>query len=149
MPDETRKLSAPGPDPHSAADEPHPTSDSDSGKLLPPTPKEARASSVSLSQLNINVPPPQVWHGLPAQVRGQLLGKIIDNADRVEERKFQFAMAVSKRRREGAWVGGSVAVVGLGLCGYLASLGMNTEVTALVVFLATIIGVAIGNRIGS
>ena len=133
MPDEIRELSTPGPDTQPGGGEPDPASD----------------SVVRLNQLNINGPPPQPWHGLPPPVRGQLLGQMLDNSDRAEERKFQFAMSVSNRRREGALVGGFAATAGLGLCGYLASLGMNTEATALLVLVSTIIGVAIGNRIGS
>ena len=145
MPGETREPSTPGPDPQPAGGEPDPASDSVSRKSLPPIPAEP---SFRLNRPNINGPPPQAWHGLPPEVRGQLLGKMLDNSDRAEERKFQFAVSVSKRKRERALVGGFAATAGLGLCGYLASHGMNAEVTAVVVFLSTIIGVAIGNRIG-
>ena len=121
-------------------------------QVLPPlNPPKTHAPFQFNQQVNIQRIPPKVWDRLSAEQIVDLSKTIIDQVEKMDGRQFELAMeqtkSASATNRWSMCVGGLVAIIGIGVAGYLATHGNGIVAGILATFLATILAVIVGSRL--
>ena len=125
--------------------------DSNEVALAPDAPSRKPSTQFQFNQqVNVGQLPPRIWEALSPSQSVDLSEKLLDHHDKLDERKFKFAMEYQRRehdsRKRSTIIGGALAAVGLSGSIYLAANEMELLSGVLITFLATIIAVAVGNK---
>ena len=122
--------------------------------ILPPVvPPQTTAPFTLNQQVNIQQIPTKAWDKLSPDQIVELTKVIIDHAQKVDERHFTYSMEQAKQTGDSArmsvLVGGGIAALGLIGVSYLALKGEHVIAGIIGTFLATIVAVVVGRKIGS
>lgn len=122
------------------------------GEYLPPVilPKTNAPIHVN-QQFNIQRIPPKVWDKLSPEQIVDLSKTLFSQFEKIDDHHFELEMQRAKSAystmQRLAFIGGTVAIVGLGACVYLATHGSQMIAGIIATFLATIVAIVVGSRL--
>ena len=140
------------PAPPSEGDNAEAYSDLKAVEAIPtPPPPPDTGTPIQLSQkINVYNIPPSVWDRLDSSQIVDLSKEVLRQADVVDERHYNFAMAQAARDASGKkWavsVGALIAVAGFVAAAYLAVSGHTASAMFISLPLTTILAIVVGNR---
>jgi hypothetical protein len=116
-------------------------------KVIPP---KTSAPFQFNQQVNIQQIPPKVWDRLTPDQIVDLSKSMLNQIEKMDARHFDYAMdqaeKASHARKQAAYIGGAVALVGFAASTYPAASGNAIVAGIIATFLATIIAVIVGNK---
>jgi|GEM_PF-3273098 len=126
--------------------------ESKSGEYLPPvTPPRTSAPVHVNQQFNIQRIPPKAWDKLSPEQIVDLSKTLFSQFEKIDERHFELEMqrakSASSTMQRLALIGGTVAIVGLCACVYLATHDSQVIAGVIATFLATIVAIVVGSRL--
>lgn len=143
-----RKVSKPGPSttPGEAAPQ---SGEVIPGVLLPPLPKTDSPVEFK-QQINVYQIPQNAWDRLNQEQTVQLTKMILERADAMDKRHFEYAMEKSKQNQAGKQramiLGTLITIAGYAASGLLAAYGHEMASVSIALPLTTILAMVIGNR---
>lgn len=120
------------------------------GIPAPPPPPDTKTPIQFNQQINVYQIPPSAWDRLDSAQIVDLSKDVMRQADILDERHYQFAMAQSSRDASGKkwamFVGGIITTSGFSAATLLAYSGNTIAAISIALPLATVLAVVIGNR---
>ena len=100
---------------------------SETGDDASSLPSPSTQTTFQFNQLNVQTIPQTVLERLSPEQIAELLSSYLSQSDRLDQRRFEYAMEDAKRKSDQAkrntFVGGGVAIAGFSLVSYLAHSG--------------------------
>lgn len=119
------------------------------GVVLPPLPKTGSPVEFS-QQINVYQIPGNAWDRLTQEQTMELTRMILERADAVDKRHFEYAMEKARQARSGKKLamilGTLVTVSGYGCAAWLGLEGHEAASLAIALPITTILAMIIGNR---
>jgi hypothetical protein len=119
------------------------------GILLPPLPTTASPIEFK-QQINVYQIPQSAWDRLNQEQTMELTRVILERADAIDQRHFEYAKEKAKDNREGKklaiMVGAAITVVGYGIAALLSFYGHEMAAITVSLPITTILAIVIGNR---
>ncbi len=116
--------------------------------LIPSPPTDA---GFQINQLNIQQIPQSALDNLAPEQLAGLLESTLSHSDKMDDRRFQFAMDRAEResnsRKLNTLVGGVLALAGFSVLSVLSYMGSDIVAGIVATFLATIIAVVVGSKL--